>query len=149
MIEQRLDALVESMGVRIVETGKLSPDLNACFHAASNTVFVRWGLDPVTRRCAIAHELGHVHSGDTCSTERAERLADEWAAQQLLDIDDVETIAHDVDHSPAAMAAELGVTPHLLDVWMRLYETGRVKVTWNCFENPDDIEALLAQNRCS
>lgn len=131
-IERRLEELVEEMGLRLVETGRLSPSLNACYHAGSNTVLVRWGLDLVTRRCAIAHELGHAHHGDTCSTTRAERGADEWAATRLLELDEVEAVGWDVDGEPAAMATELGVTPHLLDVWMRLYEAGRIRQVWDC-----------------
>lgn len=131
-VEERLEALAEDMGVRLVETGRLSPELNACFHAPTMTVFVRHGLDPVTRRCAIAHELGHAQAGDECSSPRAEKTADEWAAKNLLDLDEVETVARDVDHAPSAMAAELGVTPHLLAVWMRMYEAGRIRVEWDC-----------------
>ncbi|MDK6808157.1 hypothetical protein QP365_11370 [Corynebacterium aurimucosum] len=31
---------------------------NACCHRSTNTVIVRTGLDPATRACAIAAELG-------------------------------------------------------------------------------------------
>lgn len=134
-VEERLETLAESLGVRLVETGRLSPTLNAAFHRPTMTMFVRWGLDPVTRRCAIAHELGHAHAGDECSSPRAEKAADEWAAQQLLDLDEVEEVARDVDHAPAAMAAELGVTPNLLAVWMRLYEAGRIRAEWDCLDS--------------
>ncbi len=131
-IEERLEALVESMGLRLVESSRLSADLNACYHAASGIILVRWGLDPVTRRCAIAHELGHAWAGDTCSNPRAERAADEWAALHLLDLDDVERVALDTDHAPAAMAAELGVTLSLLEIWMQLYNAGRIRRSWHC-----------------
>lgn len=128
-VEERLEALAEDMGVRLVETGRLSMEFNACFHAPTKTIFIRHGLDPVTRRCAIAHELGHAHAGDTCSSSRAE-----WAASNLLDLDEVEAVAMDVDHAPSAMAAELGVTPNLLAVWMRLYEAGRIRAERDCLD---------------
>lgn len=106
-IEKRLDQLIAASGVRLVETSRLTADLNACYHADNDVILVKWGLDPVTRRCAIAHELGHAHAGDTCSSARAERTADEWAALHLLDLDAVEQAAYDVDEAPAAMADKL------------------------------------------
>ncbi|AMO91625.1 hypothetical protein AWU68_1344 [Corynebacterium simulans] len=109
-IEDRLHALLDEQGVELVETGRLDARYSAC---------------------AIAHELGHAAHGDSCSSPRAERLADEWAAQRLVDGDRIEKIAADCDGAPSAIAAELGATPHLLEVWMRLLEAGRV-MTMSC-----------------
>lgn len=123
---ERLAQLLDAAGVELVESSRLDARLNACFHAGTRVVFVRRGLDPATRACAVAHELGNAAAGDTCSSPRAERLADEWAARHLLDVDRVEDAAADCDGAPAAIAAELGVTPRLLEVWMQLYESGRI-----------------------
>lgn len=141
-VEARLDALVQQMGVTVIETSKLGSTLNACFHQPTHTIFVRFGLDPVTRTCAIAHELGHAHYGHDCSHPRAEREADEWAARTLLSVEDVERAAYDCEASPAAMAAELGVTPHLLALWGRLYKAGRIKDTQSCLTTEYAISAL-------
>lgn len=126
-MEAALETLAHNMGITVIETSKLGSTLNACFHPASQTIFIKIGLDPVTRRCAIAHELGHAHYGHNCSTPGAERQADEWAAQQLLDVGDVEVVGWECEGSAAAMAAELGVTPHLLVLWMGMYERGRIQ----------------------
>lgn len=126
-VEAALETLAHTMGITVIETSKLGSTLNACFHPPTQTIFIKIGLDPVTRRCAIAHELGHAHYGHDCSTPGAERQADEWAAQQLLDVGDVEVVGWECEGSAAAMAAELGVTPHLLDLWMRMYERGRIQ----------------------
>lgn len=126
-VEAALETLAHTMGITVIETSKLGSTLNACFHPASQTIFIKIGLDPVTRRCAIAHELGHAHYGHNCSTPGAERQADEWAAQQLLDVGDVEAVGLECEGSAAAMAAELGVTPHLLVLWMEMYERGRIQ----------------------
>ncbi|CAB0831829.1 ImmA/IrrE family metallo-endopeptidase [Corynebacterium diphtheriae] len=126
-VEAALETLAHNMGITVIETSKLGSTLNACFHPASQTIFIKIGLDPVTRRCAIAHELGHAHYGHNCSTPGAERQADEWAAQQLLDVGDVEVVGWECEGSAAAMAAELGVTPHLLVLWMGMYERGRIQ----------------------
>ncbi|CAB0533192.1 ImmA/IrrE family metallo-endopeptidase [Corynebacterium diphtheriae] len=126
-VEAALETLAHNMGITVIETSKLGSTLNACFHPPTQTIFIKIGLDPVTRRCAIAHELGHAHYGHDCSTPGAERQADEWAAQQLLDVGDVEVVGWECEGSAAAMAAELGVTPHLLVLWMGMYERGRIQ----------------------
>ncbi|KXI15225.1 hypothetical protein HMPREF3227_02516 [Corynebacterium sp. CMW7794] len=125
-IEERLHDLLDQAGVELVETGRLDVRYNACYHHATGTIIVRSGLDPATRICAIGHELGHAANGDDCSTARAERLADEWAARNLIDIDLVEDAAADNGGAPSAIAAELGITPRLLRIWMQLYEAGRI-----------------------
>ncbi|MBG9325220.1 ImmA/IrrE family metallo-endopeptidase [Corynebacterium belfantii] len=126
-VEAALETLAHTMGITVIETSKLGSTLNACFHPPTQTIFIKIGLDPVTRRCAIAHELGHAHYGHDCSTPGAERQADEWAARQLLDVGDVEVVGWECEGSAVAMAAELGVTPHLLVLWMGMYERGRIE----------------------
>lgn len=125
-IEERPHDLLAQAGVELVETGKLDARYNACYHQATRTIIVRTGLDPATRTCAIGHELGHAANGDDCSNSRAERLADEWTARHLIDVDLVEAAAADSGGAPSAIAAELGVTPRLLGTWMQLYEAGRI-----------------------
>lgn len=129
-VERRLERLIADAGVRIVETGRLTRSLNACYHEPSRTIIVRWGLDPVTRVCAIAHELGHAHYGHDCSSARAEREADEWAARALLTVDLVEDAGRECDGAACAIAAELGVTPALLELWMQMYQAGRIPYTY-------------------
>ncbi|RSZ61511.1 ImmA/IrrE family metallo-endopeptidase [Corynebacterium hylobatis] len=131
-MDSLLEARLASLGVHLVESGRLNDSLNAAYHHDTRTIVVRWGLDPVTRRCAIAHELGHAHWGHDCSTPRYERDADEYAAELLLTLDIVEQASLDLDHAAPAVAAELGVTPYLLEVWMKLYETGRIKPNYDC-----------------
>ncbi|MBH5301130.1 ImmA/IrrE family metallo-endopeptidase [Corynebacterium silvaticum] len=126
-VEAALETLAHNMGITVIETSNLGCTLNACFHPPTRTIFIKTGLDPVTRHCAIAHELGHAHYGHGCSTPGAERQADEWAARQLLDVGDVEAVGWECEGSAAAMAAELGVTPHLLTLWMRMYVQGRIQ----------------------
>lgn len=93
-VKDRLEAMFERMGVKLIERPDLRVDLNSCWHADTRSIVVRWGLDPVTRRCAIAHELGHAEFGHDYSSPRAEREADEFAAKLLIDYDDVERIAY-------------------------------------------------------
>ncbi|MDO4630847.1 MAG: ImmA/IrrE family metallo-endopeptidase [Corynebacterium sp.] len=125
-IEMRLEELLDAARANLIETHKLH-DLNAAFHAESRTIYIRHGLDHATRICAIAHELGHMYYGHTHSTVQAEREADEWAAIQLLDEESVMQAARECFGVPAAIAAELGVTPKLLSTWAYLYKIGRTR----------------------
>lgn len=126
-IETQLEKLATTMGIQLINSNRLDIAFNAVWHPTTKTIVVRYGLDPTTRVCAIAHELGHAHYGHNCSNEQAEREADEWAALHLLDFRTVKAAAYACDHNPGAIAAELGVTPRLLAVWMRLYESGRMR----------------------
>ncbi|WP_313546498.1 ImmA/IrrE family metallo-endopeptidase [Corynebacterium sp.] len=130
-VEDRLHDMLAEIDVELVETDLLDVRFNAAYHAGTRTIFARTKLDPITRVCAIAHELGHAVNDDGCSSPRAERLADEWAATHLIDANIVEEVARDCGGAPSAIAAELGVTPHLLSTWMQLYETGRLR-TFAC-----------------
>lgn len=131
-VEAKLEDLAQTMGVTIFETSKLGSHLNACFHPLTKTVFVRMALDPATKICAIAHELGHVYYGHSCSSPRAEREADEWAARQLLTADLVEKASRDCDGYISAMAAELSVTPRLLMMWVEMYKFGKINEHFGC-----------------
>ena len=75
--EQRLEHLLHQFDVRLVETGALTPRMNACWHPLTRTIYARHGLDPITRVCAVAHELGHAYHNHDCSTPDNEREADE------------------------------------------------------------------------
>ena len=120
-----IDDLALSMGITVVESRRLDTSYNAVFYRPGLTVYVRTGLDPVTRACAVAQGLGHAYYAHDCSTPQAEREADEWAADHLLNEAAVQRVAYETEFEPAAIAAELGVTPHMLKTWWRLYIAGR------------------------
>lgn len=124
--ESRLEQLLEKHEISLIETSRLRPTLNACWHKPSRTIYLRKGIDPTTRRCAIAHEIGHALHEDDCSSPRAERDADKFAAKTLISATEVEILACELDGSPAALAAALGVTPHLLGVWGDMYSRGEI-----------------------
>lgn len=77
-------------------------------------------------RCTLAHELGHaVHADDPHATgwlkARQECRADEYAARLLIDTTEYQLAEHLHGPHPGAIAAELGVTVHLVQVWRRLH----------------------------
>lgn len=77
-------------------------------------------------RSTLAHELGHATRGDvptgTAFDARAERAADQFAANLL--ITEEEYIKLEMLHDGALdpIAHELGVTVHLIEVWRKMYE---------------------------
>lgn len=90
-------------------------------------VSLRGDLGPVNRRCTLAHELAHaIHGDDPAATgwlrARQEARADRRAADWLIDpAAYAEAEAMHGPH-PGALAAELGVTVHLVTVWRGNHE---------------------------
>lgn len=98
------------------------------WYPGSRTISLRRGLGPVAYRCTLAHELGHAAhhhlAGDSLPdwvVQRQEREANEWAAQLLISEDDYAR-AEAVCPHPGAIARDLEVTVHLVEVWQRMYE---------------------------
>ena len=123
-IERRLESLIEQAGVLVVVSPHLSLSLNSCYLSESRTIYVRRGLDPITYTCAVAHELGHAYYDHDCSAPRFEYQADRWAAKQLLEGRLTFEILCEYRTRPSALAAELGVTPRFLQVWLQLHRLG-------------------------
>lgn len=95
------------------EKGRRYPD---------GSITIRSDLGPINRRCTLAHELGHHVHGDTPTPDRhtysrQERRAWEWAATFLIDAETYRQAELTVGCHPGALAAELGVTVHLITVW--------------------------------
>lgn len=86
------------------------------------SITIRSDLGPINRRCTLAHELGHHVQGDAPTPDRhtysrQERRAWEWAATFLIDAETYRQAELTVGCHPGALAAELGVTVHLIKVW--------------------------------
>lgn len=77
-------------------------------------------------RSTLAHELGHAVRGDvptgTIFDARAERAADQFAANLLITEEDYINLESLHDGALDPMAHDLGVTVHLIQVWRRMYE---------------------------
>lgn len=94
---------------------------------AARTISLRRGLLHRELRCTLAHELAHAMAGDEPTgiawlDERMERIADERAARWLILPADYAAAEELVGPHPGALARELGVTIHILEVWQSLYE---------------------------
>ena len=77
-------------------------------------------------RSTLAHELGHATRGDvptgTAFDARAERAADQFAANLLITEEDYINLEMLHDGALDPIAHELGVTVHLIEVWRKMYE---------------------------
>lgn len=71
----------------------------------------------------LAHELGHHHFGDRCTTPADERRAWEYGAALLIGPGEYAAAEAAVGHHLAALAIELGVTPKLVEAWRRWWST--------------------------
>jgi IrrE N-terminal-like domain len=100
------------------------------FRRPTNTIVLNSRL---TRRQAVAclaHELGHQHFGDACSTPAVERRAWEYAAALVISPDEYAAAEERVGPDPAALSLELAVTPPLIHGWRRWWRArGRSVVT--------------------
>jgi len=68
--------------------------------------------------CTLMHELGHAHYCHVGVTPKQELLANRWAAYRLIEFDRMVEVAAHVQNS-AAVAAELGVLPSVLETYLK------------------------------
>ncbi|QIK82438.1 ImmA/IrrE family metallo-endopeptidase [Sanguibacter sp. HDW7] len=117
-----LDELVahaEEQGLRVVwrDLGRRSGELTR-----AGLVVVNHRKSTLTQRITIAHEVGHHWHGHDWTrahdVERDERQADLYAARLLIDPHAMERAAAVVGCHPGAIARELGVTTHLVTLWL-------------------------------
>lgn len=114
----RLMREADRMRVRIRHTDDIDRWARYCHQSKTITVWER--LQPIQRRCALAHELGHAHHGHEHGCPKQEREADAYAVDLLITPGEwqLATLLH---CSPEAVAHELGVTPRLVKVAAELY----------------------------
>lgn len=93
-------------------------------------ITLRKDLGPVARRVTLAHEIAHHLAGDNPTTDpvlhaRQERRAWEQTARWLIHPDAY--AAAETLHGPheGALAHELGVTTHLVEIWRGMHERTR------------------------
>lgn len=101
-----------------VHLAHLNPPLRGHCDAHRGRIIIRLDLTMVEKKDTLAHELGHLHYGHTCSTDRNERRADRRAARLLIDLGDYRR-AESINPDPQAIADELGVTRRIVRVWQR------------------------------
>lgn len=101
-----------------VHLAHLVPPLIAHCDVIRGQIVIHIGLTMAEKKEALAHELGHLRHGHTCSTDRNELRADRVAANLLIDLDDYRRAEH-IDPDPQAIADELGVTRRIVRVFQK------------------------------
>lgn len=123
-----LHRIAYSMGLRLK---RHDGGLPAWYDHKSRTISTRRGMSATLYRSSLAHELGHAHYGhmppqDPVEYRYQERLADEYAARLLITPQEYRRAETEVGHWPEAIADELEVTAHLVEVWQRLWQARRI-----------------------
>ncbi|WP_342341596.1 ImmA/IrrE family metallo-endopeptidase [Corynebacterium mastitidis] len=87
-------------------------------------ISLRHGLDEIQSRCTLAHELGHAYYNHPGGHDpKHEAAADRRAAWLLVSASDYAHAEGIYGPVPARIAAELGVTVHLLGVWREMWDS--------------------------
>lgn len=116
-----LKRYAESQGVEVIERHLPNTWPHALYIPELNTIYLEARQPHCYKRVNLAHELGHAVLGHTRpQTEwweaRQELQADIFAARLLIDPSDYAHLEELYDSTPA-IAEDLEVTPHLLEVW--------------------------------
>lgn len=113
-----IDALIEVAEARGISVRWHRGGPKAAWLPQQRAVTVQLGMDDPETLCALAHELGHAHYGDpTGHQPRYEARADRFAARLLISPVEYALAERTYGTHPARLAAELGVTIHLINVW--------------------------------
>jgi hypothetical protein len=100
------------------------------YHRLARRIVLSSRLTGQQAVATLAHELGHHHYGDGCSTPAVERRAWEYAAALVITPVEYAAAEARVGPDPAALALELAVTPPLIHGWRRWWHTrGRTPLT--------------------
>lgn len=127
--ERKIEGLAREIGVRILPDlrGELHPEDLGGFFPHSRRILYRLDLDWTNAICTVAHELGHaklrhITHPPAWLHARQERHADEFAAELLITPEAYKSAEILAGSHEGALAAELGVTTHLIRVWRGIHE---------------------------
>lgn len=117
----RMFELIDAAGYT-VDYVALPPDRDGETNHDRKVVRIQFDLSFRTYRSTVAHEACHVVFGDEPSmfgpvNAKAERRADEWAALQLVSLDEYRHAEMQHDGNVEAMAIELCVTTDLVEAF--------------------------------
>lgn len=116
-----LKRYAESQGVEVIERHLPNTWPHALYIPELNTIYLEARQPHCYKRANLAHELGHAVLGHTRPQtdwweSRQELQADIFAAHLLINPSDYAHLEELYDSAPA-IADELEITPHLLEVW--------------------------------
>lgn len=117
--------------VDVDDVGWLSAGHKGGWFPDYDLILLRDGLSYVGQLCTLAHELGHAARGHVGGATgwfsvRQERQADEYAVELLINPVEYRLAEELCGGHVGAIAAELGVTVHVLNTWRQLQGVSRV-----------------------
>ncbi|UAJ80196.1 ImmA/IrrE family metallo-endopeptidase [Leifsonia sp. ZF2019] len=109
----------EDLAIPVIVNPNLpSPKMIAAFSRRRGAIFLRPNQRDDVERCALAHEIVHFEHQDVGTTRSQEDRADRIAAQRLIRPTRLREVALQTD-DPGRIAYELGVTEHMMRIYMR------------------------------
>ncbi|QNV40618.1 ImmA/IrrE family metallo-endopeptidase [Rothia amarae] len=91
--------------------------------AGNGIIIIRPGLTCIQFRCTLAHEIVHAEYDPPIIprhlSPKAEAKADRIAAERLIDRKEFSRLAEMYFDNPTQLAFELGVTPKLLETYIK------------------------------
>ncbi|MCK7661997.1 ImmA/IrrE family metallo-endopeptidase [Corynebacterium antarcticum] len=123
-MDREIYRLIDELGIRITEH---AGGEQGRWYDKPRVISLRKGLNYIERRCTVAHELGHAALGHMSSPPpwlrpRQEREADAFAADLLVSSETYAAAEDLHGNHHGAIASELYVTRHLVDVWQRRWQ---------------------------
>lgn len=123
MTEDQLIGELEKMGMR-VEWRPLKGCTRGLYFAHTGLVVVRMGMTMPQRRSTLAHELIHARRQDDGPQPLCvERRVDEQAARLLITTHEYRIAENCRGNHRYALAAELDVTPTIIEAYQRSLTT--------------------------
>lgn len=114
--------LAHTLGLPIIHT-PLPAGIQGLYQGTH--IALRPGLTQRAERSVLAHELGHHHYGHThiprTLAPKIENACDLYAAEMLIDEQELINLAHQYPEDPAHIAYELGVTDWILNAYIRAH----------------------------
>lgn len=111
----------DQLGLRVIEGDP--GEGNRGLWAGNHTIILKPQLTTLQARCTLAHEIVHAQYDPPLIphhlSPKAEARADRIAAQRLINSDEYLRLARIYRDNPAQLAYELGVTPKILNAYIR------------------------------
>ena len=116
------DQIAAGLEIRVDDLAVPEDWPNGLWVPEQRRIILRRGMDYVTRRCTLAHEVGHAwhrheKTGHHHYDRRHEDQADAFAALQLIDNREYAMIESAYGHETSTLAYHLDVIPRYIDLW--------------------------------
>lgn len=121
---EQAHALAESLGARIVYADLTHLGRDGDCNPDTRVIRLQRGMLPRLERCVLTHECAHLIRGDRRTmfgfyNDRDERHADEWAAEQLIDLTEYQIAEAKCGNNIEAIAQELNVMAFIIEAYER------------------------------